>query len=399
MANATIVTLGSGSQVSSVSFENAFGEYSEARGGGRAKREAKRKERKAARQERIAERNIRKSTRQEARKTRKEARIEHRATAQEMRQQKRTAKAQHRQERKGLRDEAADMDETTALETGVDTGAEQGYSPDAGLPQDSGSNEQGGGYTEEQGGGSTEEQGGSTEDGGDGGYAEDGGEEESGDGSDDSVDDSGFDGELLGENSDLTGVVKVPKEISDLANKIEWNKELVSRLRVKGAEARGKNQDSADIQNQINIRTNRIAELQKAMKNYVSMDGTSDADGGNSGMNKRFKQTKIATQNARKERIKKMSPEALQSTKVARKLNPQFGTNRIVVPAEENGSSFNGTGLVGLDESNDFDAPQTRIIEMQSGFDGMKNINWMSVAIGVGIGVAGIWAIRKYKLV
>jgi hypothetical protein len=410
MENATIVTLGQSSQVSNVSFEDAFGEYSEARG--RKSRSERKAERQARRMQRIADRDARKTARQEMRKKRKEAREEHRAISKENRQARKDIGAKHRMARKGMRDEASDMDETTALETGVDTGAEQGYAPEGG-----GDNAEMETPTMEGGesGGEAPEQ--------DGGYAEDGGsdseggdEGESGDGSDESVDDSGFDGELMGNNSDLTGVVNVPQPIKDLAKKIEWNKELISRLRVKGAEAMATNKDTTDISNQIIARQNRIAELELAMKKYVSCDGEySGADGKakSSEIKKRRKEQQIATSIARKERMANMTPNEkiayqkriaqrnakIKATAVNKGLNPQFSPNKIVVPAEE-GSNFYGTGLVGIDESNDFDAPETRIIEMQSNADGMgSTMDWTKIIITLGITTAIIWGLRKYKVI
>ena len=408
MRDATIVQLGSGTQVSSVSFQDAFGEYSEARGSGRARREAKRKERQARRMERIKNRDERKAARQEARATRKEGRIARRATAAELRQQKKAARVAARQERKGMRQEgriarrgrrqeaeemAPEMDETTALETGAETSEEQGYAPtgeetQGGPVADGGYADEGtsdSGYGDEGSGESSDE-----------GYEEGGYEEEGAEITDEEASE-GFDGELdFEENtSDFVATVKVPKEIQDLANKIEWNKELVSRLRVKGAEARGKNQDTTDIQNQINARLNRINELQTQMKGYVNAEGDYACADGSKPVKKRMVVAKKAFGTARKARMMKSGPAV---TPVAEKLNPSFGPNSIVVPAAEGTSDFSGTGLVGIDQSDDYDAPETRIIEMQSGFDGVKNLNWTGIAIGAVVAAGAIWALRKYKV-
>ena len=431
MANATVVTLGSGSQVSSVSFEDAFGEYSEARGRkiggglgkglGKVAKRFSREERQKRKMQQIADRN-----------ERKQARIAGRAANQEMRQSKHDAALEHRsirkahraeerQKRKALKETAPEMDETTATET------QDGAYPEANPPAD---NQQGGGdqggYDQggsDQGGDGGSDQGGDDSgsdqgddqgsDGGEEGYDEQGGGE-SGD------EDSGFDGELDYENgSDFVQTVNVPKPISDLANKIEWNKELVSRLRVKGAEARGAHQDTTDIQNQIQERLTRINELQTAMKQYVSMDGESNASG-KMDINKRQSETKKAMNMARKERMSKLSPEQIaaankawrakvsamkarrKGTPVARGLDPRMSANKIVVPAEETQSGFyggTGTGIVGLDQAYDYDAPPTRTIEMQSGFDGLSKVNWVGVAIGAVVAVGAVWAIRKYKLI
>ncbi len=55
------------------------------------------------------------------------------------------------------------------------------------------------------------------------------------------------------------------------------------------------------------------------------------------------------------------------------------------------------TGLIGLTDINDVDAPAPLDITL-SNFSG-KSINWGAVAIGTGLAIAAIWAIKKYKLI
>lgn len=113
----TIITLAPDVQVEGVSFEDAFGEFSEARG---KKRTERVKARQAAKRERIAARTETKKAKQEARKEKKvgrqevrqatkEARVAKRQAAQQARMGKRQAAMESRQTRRttrrGMREE------------------------------------------------------------------------------------------------------------------------------------------------------------------------------------------------------------------------------------------------------------------------------------------------------
>jgi hypothetical protein len=94
-------------------------------------------------------------------------------------------------------------------------------------------------------------------------------------------------------------------------------------------------------------------------------------------------------------------------TPVNAELNPEFSPNQIVIPAEEQGAEygegFNGqTGLIGIDNQQDFDAPQTREFDLTfssaSGAEASgSKINFKAIAIGVGIGILAIYLIKKYN--
>ena len=96
----TIITLAPDVQVDGVSFEDAFGDYSEARGRKRAERV---KARQAAKRERIAARAETKVAKQQARQAKKEARIGKRQAAQQARMGKRQAAMESRQTRRTTR--------------------------------------------------------------------------------------------------------------------------------------------------------------------------------------------------------------------------------------------------------------------------------------------------------
>ena len=89
-------------------------------------------------------------------------------------------------------------------------------------------------------------------------------------------------------------------------------------------------------------------------------------------------------------------------TPVDRELNPEMGNNSIEIPASEQGSGADGqSGLIGMDNINDFDAPEVREYDVKFASaegDKAKKINWKPIVIGVAVGVVAIWLIRKYKV-
>jgi hypothetical protein len=106
----------------------------------------------------------------------------------------------------------------------------------------------------------------------------------------------------------------------------------------------------------------------------------------------RSKRVKRAKELARKKREK--------ITTVKAKLNPIIKSNEIVVPASSFEGVPKGTGLIGLDDNNDYDAPDELDIELSSNASGTpKKINTNAILLGVGIALVGIWAINKYKLI
>jgi hypothetical protein len=106
----------------------------------------------------------------------------------------------------------------------------------------------------------------------------------------------------------------------------------------------------------------------------------------------RSKRVKRAKELARKKRD--------QITTVKAKLNPIIKSNEIVVPASSFEGVPKGTGLIGLDDNNDYDAPNELDIELSSNASGSpKKINTNAIILGVGIALVGIWAINKYKLI
>ena len=424
MERATIVTLGNAVPMTATSFEEAFGEFSEARGRGRARRQ-KRK------MERITNRKTRRTARQQGRlekkKSRVEARTQRRTMRADNREQRRSQKAEGKRSR-----ERADLEQEREFAPAEEPQEESGYAPQGGggggyAPQGGGGGgyaeeqggyaeeqggyaPQGGGYAEEEGGyaeeqgGYAEEQGGYEEQGGgydegygdDGGYSEEGGYEES----------DGFDG-VIGTDNEMIDVpysAQVSQNVADAAKKIEWNLELASRLKDKA-----KSNPSQKIDEAIRNCQNRVAQLESSMDGYCNFEGdfTSDAEGkmayrrfkGGKGLSKqerreRRQEMMLAKKAARRERNAVRKRSGL--TPVQGDINPQISTNSIVLPAKELGS--NATGIIGLDDAMDYDASA---YEIKLGADGAKTskIPYKTIAIGIAVGALGVFLLRKYKVI
>ena len=448
MQDITTVTLGEETELTQdpSSFEEAFGEYSELRGRGRNRRQARRLDRKKKRQER-------RMTRISNRGERKRARQAIRGEQQQARQTRKDVRAQRAAARRDIRQgPEVEMDETMLMETDngympeqplapqydseYDTGAPLPSDDTTYAPQDSGYEPQGGGY-EPQGGGYEPQGGGYEPQGGGGGYMpeeeewggtppwmEEGyGEDEeivdtpSGVYQEDNDDDYGagegtnegdwgFDGIMGAEDrfSELAdnSKVKITPKVAELARKIEWNKELISRLRVKKAEIEGSNGNPNDVNKQIAIRTQRIMDLETQLQRYAQFEGEySEAEGvrvSKPMYMKRKKEVMVARNMANRER--RNLRKGVKGTPVAKGLNPEFEPQRIVIPART--ASVTGqTGLTSLDLQDDYDAPDTRTVELSSSAEGnkKKKINWVGIGIGVGVAAVAIWALRKYKVV
>lgn len=414
----------------SYSFEEAFGEYSEARGRGRARR----KKRKL---ERIANRAEVRAARQAARKERQQGRIQKRAEAQAARQAKRTAATEMRAERKGIRKlrrverQAIGREEEPLMD---DQGLDTGVTPEMEAPEavpsdydttnvsqeadyvDEGVSNTGYADTSlEQGGYEPQTQGGydanytsaetpldyGNEDiypesvGSEGGYAEEGDYSDEGDyiGGGDYLgeyneSDMPFDGVMGAEDrfSEFSDS-DIEPEIQDTVNKLVWNKELIKRLENQRNAVGGNRKQG--FSRQIIARKKRLNELQSQLDGYCNVEGNYLNADGKMVAGKRRADVARAYGVAMRKRNRIHAPKF---TPVAKGLNPQIAPNRIVVPAT---SSF--TGLNGLDLQEDFDAPRVR--EIMLGADGSTSskISWTSVAIGVAAGVAAIWVARKYK--
>tara|TARA_R110000868_G_scaffold181220_7_gene422084 strand:- start:9225 stop:10544 length:1320 start_codon:yes stop_codon:yes gene_type:complete len=438
MENARIIKLDAPLTVTVSSFGEAFGEYSELRGRGRKKRQARRQERRM--------------TRISDRATRKRAKQEMRAEQQEARQTRKDTRKTRRLARKEM---GADEPEAESTENGAPEppeGEPMG-NPDQYIPGDEGQ----GGYqpTEESDYEDSEEQNPSEdeESGADGEYYDsfDGtsGIEYDNLGSNDEIyalqDDDFY--SFVDESSSADGFsekrvrARIGKGTKSVAMKSEWNKEMVSRLqdKVDAIDAELNAGTSPERENMLGIKRAKLIEnitLHKdravsfdgLMESYVNAEGEysgidgdydseegefSEARGKKSAKGKlstqevsrrkakilqrkkkRFAEVSAAKREARKQRVKVRG----LATKVSKNLNPKFGKDYIVIPEKEIGkSSAEGTGLIALDDINDFDAPKENEYSLASG-ERLKNINWKGVLIGIAIAGLAIYGAKKAKL-
>lgn len=427
--DARVIKLGPENAVAKViAFDEAFEDHSEARGRGRARRQRRR-------MERIENKEERRSTRRKNRQDRRQERID-------ARMQRRLTKAEGRAERKKLRhpqDEEQNQPPTNEGQgVGQGSGEQQGGGqPPRSLPPDQvqdggqssgneGSNVGEGSYpttNESQNYGNQPQDG--YDDSQDG---EEDGEDNSPDGADSGDEEYGFDGVMGAEDryvelSDNDNIqrIDVSPEMIDLANKYEWNKELVCRLIAKKSDAEKTNATpTKGIEEEIANRKNRMSEIKASFDNYLNYDcdfsqacgcGMSNADGtsfkknGNHKRKQREHQVRraLGVAKARRNEIKtgsaatkladkkaKMQYYGGDVTPVEAELNPEFSTNRIVVPAEKS-SNFDNTN--GLGYANDLDAPPTR--EVFLGFDGSTTRNIMIVGLAVLVGYIVYKQVKK----
>ena len=132
---------------------------------------------------------------------------------------------------------------------------------------------------------------------------------------------------------------------------------------------------------------------------YSRFDGDySEARGGRRGVARKKAEVRRAKKEARKLR-KQAIRSRKRGTDVDSELQPEFSEQRIEVGAEE--SNFSGTGLIGLDEQYDIDAPETRKFDLKfSNVEGdeAKKKKRKKIIIGVSIGIAvGVLAIVLIK--
>jgi hypothetical protein len=461
MENIRVIKLNPNTFISNVStFDEAFDDYSFA-SGRRAKRQARRLEKQQARQELLQAKAETKKARVGKRTARKVAKQEGKDTVQSMRRARRTARAEDVQARRTGRKTARldrralgrelepEIDETInngAIDSGYSEnetiGGEYTGVPPQGYQEDEGY--QGGGQYDEPVRG-LPPRGYQQDEGYEGGYApesdewgaepnymeddanmgdyeEDYGSEYDSYNTEDDVD-FNFDGNI--QNNDefydleqASQVIQIPDAITITADAIEWNKELYARLDGKRKEIVQVNPNANidKLDSQLSDRKDRIADLEDMLdgwadcrynydannqfQEFPKMDiDYSNADGKNKFAKmkrNRYKQVQKAKENAKKKRER--------ITLVKTSLNPIFENGKIVVPSPNPSSGFNGipqgTGLNGLDNSDDFDAPPTLTYEITSNADGGKTKwNTNGIILGVGIAVLGIWAIKKYKLI
>jgi hypothetical protein len=436
MSEVRIVKLGPISDgMESVSFEDAFGEFSNA--GGRERR-------KKRRLERISDRREVKTARQEAKGDVQQARVERKATKKATRQGSRLARREEgtasrlarRTGRADLRDYRRDL--RNPQEQGVDQDIpqemgqpiydapiqEQSYAPETSYAPE---NYNDGGLSPQQGQGSYYGDESQSEEA-DYGYEPEYGYEDEPlgeadyEGYDEGADNMEFspesesayeqgfedaqnqiynqeegampfDGIMGAEDryNELQDKNEFPINpgVQELADKCIWNEKLIEALKVKRKNADGNPQE---LSKTILSRTQRLKDLNNELLDYSNLCGNySNAEGGEDLMRNRKREIAIARRKAKAKAMGKL-------TKVDSSLNPNIQKNRIVIPSEQN-SNATGTGINGLDMIDDYDAPAIREVFLGADGSKSKSINIGSVALGVLLAVGFIYVNKKYKLV
>jgi hypothetical protein len=412
----TIITLGpsaDGSNLSVTTFEEAFGEYSEIRGRGRKRRQK------------------RKLSRIEMKAERKRARQKTRAEQQEARQQRKDTKKSRKVARKSMGDTEEETDNQNAPEN--ENGGGGGNDQEQGGGGNDNQN-QGGGESQDQGGGESQDQGQDDNWGSGGGGSQDQGPQDQGDAESDAESDGEGDGVMSEDESGFSGELgqnKVSPRVRECAKKIEWNKELVTRLEARrnklilmlqteqnSAKVVKIKKEIETINTQIDTRYKRISDLEQMLSTYSNASGRKHAP-------RRNAEVKHAKRMAQKERAKvtikkiaKATPQgrvysAIQKRRMAKHggsetpvesdLNPEISNNRIEIQAQRTNfdgfGNATGRGIIGLDQSDDFDSGEARIIELKSNADGKtdKKKRNKQILIGVGLGLLIIGVLYYFK--
>lgn len=422
-------------------FEDAFGEYSNA--GGREKRKQRklerisnrtevqgarqsaRAERKTARQDKRAQRI---AGREELQLARKGKRLAKRETGLESRLARKEARTASRVGRRDLRNpQQVPSTESAGYAPGVgstvpgDVASQTPSTTSAGYAPTGAQGNQSGGYSQgtESGGYAPSTTGSGYYDepqGTDSGYSEDIYDQELVDetaqnaydmGYQDAQEDAGLDVEITGDEDygDFDGIMgaedrynelqdkndmPVHPQVQELADKCVWNQMLISKLKN---DRKNANSNPQNISKSILERQKRLKDLKDALEAYANdLQGFSNADSSPELIAQRKRVVQMAMNKARR-KAAGQSPVSL--TAVNRNLKPQISRERIVVNSSE--TMANATGVTALDDVNDFDSPATRefFIPADGGFT--KGIDLGSIALGALITVGFIYLNKQYK--
>ena len=450
MSGARIITLGAPSSMPiAASFEEAFGEFSNASGKGRERRKARKLDRienrsevksarREARAQRVGERQAlqgqRIAGRTELQQGRKAKRLSKREMGTESRLARKTARADVRAYKRNLRNpQNVPSTESAgyATENGAISEATESQFPQTTQSGGYASTTQSGGYTQ---GTESATYAPSTQSGyydetpsTQSGYYDESGVEETGDiydqqlvdetaqnaydmGYQDAQEEGGLDVEITGEEDygDFDGVMgaedrynelqdkndmPVHPQVQNIADKCIWNEMLITKLKNDRKNANGNPQA---ISKTILERAKRMKDLKNELEDYANCCGNySNADGSPEMVAQRKRVVQMALNKARKKAS--AAPAPVSVTGVSRGLNPKMSNERIVVPSSETMSNATGTGIDALDDINDFDAPDTRefFIPADGGFT--KGIDLGSIAVGVLLTIGFISLNKKYK--
>ena len=387
-------------------FEEAFmGEdFSEAQGKRRAKRQTRKLQKTADKRERKTAKRGKKTDRQLER-------VQRRGLKKSAKQDIRDEQAERRQARRSRRPSAMDKlvsarEKMSPEEEYVDETMKEGYQDDfydenyypsdedqqddqyyPGSESEDGSYDEDGGYYEEE----------SDEDT----YYGDESEEGDAEGMDDEIiydDENNFTGEM-------TGKKPIPKEISDCCMRIEWNDELIARLK----DAKQKNSlsdvSTTRIQDVIDEKQSRMNELKSSLADYAAGSPEQADIAKRARLAARQERMKICPYPIRKRlRDRGMSDQEINQwwtksgqQKIEQKMSNAAGVSTI-------SSNQESTNIAQFDDPvYDYDQPKTQVVnvengEIKSNLTGENKDFWKSLLIGGLVGFAVIYAINKYKL-
>ena len=430
----TIIKLEGGSSdnmvVRSATFEEAFGDFSEARGKGRARR----KKRKL---ERIEGRRAVKTERRKLKGDRQEERIGRRATRKQARQQMRDQQQGSRMGRRGARlDMRQQREEAKQMRRDTRTQGDEGrenYMAEQELYrqglEDQGQASEGGSMPSQdmdsapQGGGSYAEEGGSAPQGGGYTSSEDWGSAPSGYNEDDSYDDTSenegaygddnsYEGDYIQEEDEfnddsyfnvegMDGKSIVSPYVKETAQKLKNNAKAYKVLKVKRENAVANQNRTEGLDNLLDRTRTRIIELKSNLDSYCNADGNPNE------ITRRKKEVNMALGRRLRKR-QRNGQYAGSEVPVESDLNPEFSKGRIVVPQSSNFDAYSDLGrpviIDGqtMSDKNDYTNDiygdfEPTTIEMQSSFDGNSSNKkvLMSVAIGIGVGALALYLAKR----
>ncbi len=394
MQNATIVRLApSTTQVSVVSFEEAFGEHSEFRGRGRARRQERRQKRRMTR---IANRGERKRARQGIRNEQQEARQDRK----DIRKTRRVArKAIGDEEEETAPEQETEQTEEGYAEDSAETSEDEYATPET---QEEGSAEE---YDFENG---ESAEGSESFDGEDSSEAFDGEDSSEARGGrarrqarrsarkekraarrnpppppEDAAEEAeSFDGDADSNQftSDATGSsIKVEPSIQDLTKRIVWNKEAIRRHKLKKDRLiansnaifkSGRNRQNLS-KNQALIQAEDL-EIQKHQDRLKQLEAKLKTFGSHPHISSGFKQAEMTLQKSKENQTSVQDQQRIKATIVSQSLHPEFGPERIDIPAQS----------------------EIRTVELTSGADGKgdagKAITLGNPKVLLALGVAGL---------
>jgi hypothetical protein len=363
------------------SFEEAFGDYSEARGRGRARRTARR-------MERIANRRAVRTERRKLKSDRQQERIQRRATRKASRQEMRNQQQEARQNRRQYRQDARNQRKMTAEQGDQERenyGLEQENYRESIAPQDSEQDfQQGGGYADEQGGGYADEQGGGYADEQGGGYADEQGytdsedwntppegydDQNSGDGGygDDNSQETPYNQEQseFGDDSyfnveGMDGKNNVSERVKDLVARLQKNQSALKNLKERRNAMSRRGDNTTGIVMRIKEANDRVFNIKNQLENYAVNGKTQEE------RNRRREEIKLALGGVSKER--EIGQYGGSEVPVEKELNASIEPNKITVPAQ---SSF--------DDMSYFDDEMSYFDDDMSSFDEESYLNADSV--------------------